>query len=108
MAQQTATFEQRALPRKAVPHRSLATGLRVFAMSVLLCWAVGAVIGALRHDLHRQIATACREAYARGLREGRVEGRRLATELAPTHCMRWGAWGPSKTVICQEPRHEAQ
>ncbi len=108
MAPQTATFEHRGPPRMAVSHRSVATGLRVLAMSVLLCWAVGAGIGALRHDLRRQIATACREAYARGLREGRVEGRRLATELAPTHCMRWGAWGPSKAVICQEARHAAQ
>ena len=108
MSMQTALFREHASPRKLESRDSMAKGLRVLLMAMLLCWLAGLAIGAVRHDVRQQIARACRQAYSRGLRDGKTEGMRLEAAIAPSHCMRWGAWGPKETVICQEARHAAQ
>lgn len=108
MAMQTLRFREHPLPRKLEARGSTATGLRVLLMAALLCWLAGLAIGAVRHDVRMQIARACRQAYTRGLRDGTADGIRQEAAIAPSHCVQWGAWGPTKAVICQEPRHAAQ
>lgn len=105
MTTHSALYREHALPRKLESRASMAKGLRVLLMAMLLCWLAGLAIGAVRHDVRQQIARACRQAYSRGLHDGKAEGMQLEAALAPSNCVRWGAWGPKKAVICQEPRH---